>query len=693
MGGQNYSDVENQAFLGVLNERLRTLYPGETELQKNRCRDNFKKKLGEKLGSSSAERQHIILKLREKLPNRSAKSLVDKLRNALKTSLQWDGNALVFGTTGAAVAAVAPKAAAVPAVAPKAGPNILDLIARLNGGNGAASSSAPSRGAVASPSAPSDAAAASSSAPPKTATTAPSGPPRGRRADTPSPPDAPADPAFVLPPPTPEQRRAINTLLERHRNLQLIAAPGAGKTTFALHLAEEAKKTHLRVLLLVFNRKLRDETVAKKDQLDLPADSVLEVQTFHGFFVKFYHHECRNDSGLLKHVLGKDKNWSPLPDSGNVRARFQTERYRPFDVLVLDESQDVNRLLFECLGRFWLEDLPDMLAGEEPPRLAIVSDPRQSVYSFNEADGRFGSRAPEVFATFNNRLWEKKRLSISWRIGAATAQFVNEGLLNGDFGEVIVAADGASASETGSSPGVEVGAASSSSSASASSSSSARMRSVVPPNGPPSSRPRYVVCNMFPPAPGVVQQSTDPYAPLAEVERYFALGFQPRDIFVLAYSLKSDKSPGRVLENRLLQKNDTYRKRYGFSLDGLIHRQISDGTKQLDLFDLEDCLVFSSWHQVKGLERPVVLGFDSSYFKMYKREDRLLDWSVCPNIVYVAATRSKRHLSLIQQYNQEPFPFFRDLGKLRQLCEVVDDAQASFAQWVRKWRRAGRGPG
>ena len=109
-----------------------------------------------------------------------------------------------------------------------------------------------------------------------------------------------------------------------------------------------------------------------------------------------------------------------------------------------------------------------------------------------------------------------------------------------------------------------------------------------------------------------------------------------------------------------------------FAVQGLVHRPVSE--------EFPD-FILQGKNSLKSRFPPSIRD-PTPRSHRYKREDRLLDWTHCPNIVYVAATRSKKHLSLIHQYNQEPFPFFRDLHRLKDLCDVVDNSQRSFANWA-----------
>jgi hypothetical protein len=160
-------------------------------------------------------------------------------------------------------------------------------------------------------------------------------------------------------------------------------------------------------------------------------------------------------------------------------------------------------------------------------------------------------------------------------------------------------------------------------------------------------KPRYIVCDSY----NQVRLLFD------EVKEYLDMGYLPDDIFILAPSLRQSASPVCMLENIIKRE-----------LNVPIYVPTGDDIK-LDEEILKHKLVFSSFHQSKGLERKVVLvfGFDNSYFKFYKKNTKM---AVCPNEIYVATTRAKEHLVLIHERKYDYFPFL-DREKLEDYCHVV----------------------
>jgi hypothetical protein len=166
-------------------------------------------------------------------------------------------------------------------------------------------------------------------------------------------------------------------------------------------------------------------------------------------------------------------------------------------------------------------------------------------------------------------------------------------------------------------------------------------------------KPRYIVCNTY----GL--------SPYNEIIKYFKMGYLPSDIFVLAGSVKKSRSknstPIRSLANNIKDLTNTS-----------IYIPGSDDQK-LDESIMAGKLVFSTFHQAKGLERNVVIimGFDNSYFEMYNKD---ADPNICPNTLYVGTTRAKEHLSLIREHRKSPLPFL-NTDLLGLYCDVVYEKQ------------------
>jgi hypothetical protein len=143
-----------------------------------------------------------------------------------------------------------------------------------------------------------------------------------------------------------------------------------------------------------------------------------------------------------------------------------------------------------------------------------------------------------------------------------------------------------------------------------------------------------------------------------EIKSYLDQGYKPEDIFVLGVSIKKGEkmSPICKLENKLV--NEKIPCHAAPSNDAQISDEIIKGK-----------ICFSSFHQVKGMERKIciVYGFDKSYFDFYNKS---ADPNVCPNVLYVALTRASEKLLLIHDYQNKYLPFI-DKDLLETVCKVV----------------------
>ena len=162
------------------------------------------------------------------------------------------------------------------------------------------------------------------------------------------------------------------------------------------------------------------------------------------------------------------------------------------------------------------------------------------------------------------------------------------------------------------------------------------------------SKVRYIICDTF---------TNTPYD---EFRRYVEAGYKLDDIFILAPSIKKGKhdSPIRMLENRIV--------RSGLAC----YVPVSDEEK-IDEQVIQNKVVFSTFHQVKGLERKVVLvfNFDESYFDYYGRD---LLKTQCPNIIYVALTRAKECMTLFHHYENEYMSCLLDKYSIGSTCSLVE---------------------
>jgi hypothetical protein len=132
-------------------------------------------------------------------------------------------------------------------------------------------------------------------------------------------------------------------------------------------------------------------------------------------------------------------------------------------------------------------------------------------------------------------------------------------------------------------------------------------------------------------------------------------GHADSEIMILAPSIKSQNSPVRKMANYLSE------------LGRKLYVPINDDSVP-DMREATGKIVCMTIHQSKGLEREVVLvyGFDDTYFKYFAKSS---DPEKCPNTLYVACTRAKKLLVMIQHDKNDPLTFL-SLGEVSKCATI-----------------------
>ncbi len=123
----------------------------------------------------------------------------------------------------------------------------------------------------------------------------------------------------------------------------------------------------------------------------------------------------------------------------------------------------------------------------------------------------------------------------------------------------------------------------------------------------------------------------------------------PDQFFILAYSTKTSKGTNSTPLTRLeqmLAQND-------FPCYSQDDDQSTPDDKCYD-----NKIVFSSFHQCKGRQRPYVyvFGFDESFFVYFKKKAVR---EICPSELYVAVSRTQKKLTLIHNKQKNVLPFLK----------------------------------
>jgi hypothetical protein len=288
-----------------------------------------------------------------------------------------------------------------------------------------------------------------------------------------------------------------------------------------------------------------------------------------------------------------------------LKNNLRPKKSLAYDMVIVDECQDVSPTYYELICKIVSDNLGC-------PKICVLGDRYQSIFKFNNADERYLIHSDKVFA-YNELGWQTGNLSVSYRLTHQMANFLNNCILG--YNRINGCKNG--------------------------------------------DKVRYIVCDCF----GNKYGMRGINRPLREVQ-YYLERYAPEDIFILAPSVKSSKTPVRVLANELSSK-----------LHVPLFVQTNDD-ERIDEDIVRGKMVCSTFHSVKGLERPVVIvfGLDASYFKFYKKD---ADVNECPNEIYVALSRGIECLSILHHRGNQ-FIQFLDKDSLEQNTEYENKTGLSL---------------
>ena len=196
--------------------------------------------------------------------------------------------------------------------------------------------------------------------------------------------------------PSAEQSAIVDYVRDGH-NVLADCVAGSGKTTSVLLVASALRAK--RILKVTYNKALKFEVRQKAAALDL---TNLEIHTYNSLCVKYYDREGYNNETLRRAI---ERGVAPLV------------AIPEFDIIVLDETQDMNIIFYDLIRKF----IKDCSRGCGL-QLLILGDKYQSIYGFIGADARF--------LTLGHELWGRPfvpaTLSTSYRVTHEMAAFVND---------------------------------------------------------------------------------------------------------------------------------------------------------------------------------------------------------------------------------------------------------------------------
>jgi hypothetical protein len=202
---------------------------------------------------------------------------------------------------------------------------------------------------------------------------------------------------------TNEQKNIIDAVLSG-KNCVVDAVAGSGKTTTIMGIAKSAPEK--RILQITYNRHLKDEVKEKRDKAGL---SNMDVFTYHGLCVRYYERRAFNDEAIKAVVKHKKQPIARVAD---------------FDILVIDEAQDMTFLLFTFMKKF-VADYGKKIV------LLVLGDVNQAIYEFKGSDKRFLSLADHIWGEFGGE-FVKLPLHTSHRLTHPMGAFINKVMFGED---------------------------------------------------------------------------------------------------------------------------------------------------------------------------------------------------------------------------------------------------------------------
>lgn len=209
---------------------------------------------------------------------------------------------------------------------------------------------------------------------------------------------------MTLHPVSDEQQHIINHIIAGD-NVVVDACAGSGKSTTILSMARCVPER--TVLQITYNSELRKDVKHQITQLEI---TNVKVHTFHSLAVRYYLVSAHTDTGIRKILYDNLPPREPIPH---------------FQIIVLDEAQDITYLYFQLMVKF----SRDMA---QPFQLMVLGDYMQGLYQFKGADTRFLTQCAQLWAAhplLSSHIFHHNTLKTSYRITNQMAGFVNDVML------------------------------------------------------------------------------------------------------------------------------------------------------------------------------------------------------------------------------------------------------------------------
>jgi hypothetical protein len=277
-----------------------------------------------------------------------------------------------------------------------------------------------------------------------------------------------------------------------------------------------------------------------------------------------------------------------------------------YDLIIIDEAQDITPLYYKLICKIIMDNIV------KNPHLMLVGDVRQSLYEYQGSDYRFLTQADKIFADLSTYPWIRCELNTSYRISPEIADFINNCFVFDSAFDMLNALSNAN---------------------------DPYKFQIISGKEPAGIKPQYHIYEFS------VQKM------YCELLRILKKGYKPDDIFVLGQSVisRNKESPTPLCKFENMVKTELATKHIPIFAPSNDDEVIADNI-------MNGKLVFSTFHQAKGLERKVVfiIGFDESQFRFYLKDEPR---EFCPNTVYVGMTRASKELIMFHGNNMPYYQF------------------------------------
>ena len=273
---------------------------------------------------------------------------------------------------------------------------------------------------------------------------------------------------------TDEQRAVVEALAAGAENIAVTAFAGCGKTTTIISAcAHVIEKENKRALIVTYNQALKDENRLKVRTRGW-TDKQCVVHSFHALALAFYRSDIRQrrcsddstkrtvDDAFIEEAIYIDSTETAVNDEGDDDLVVMSEKRlfagpfpnpkfqwpagpceRPFDLICIDEMQDMTPLFYSLLADF-VQSHAAVFPDAPKPRFLVVGDPFQMVFAYRRARlcyfnsphehfgqlSRFSERGKDdgESSAVSIKPWRRMRLTVSFRITHEMAQWINTNL-------------------------------------------------------------------------------------------------------------------------------------------------------------------------------------------------------------------------------------------------------------------------